>query len=62
MMCQVVINDENVTTGFHEVFRDTGRSIGSDVGESGGVVPCDDDDGVFHRFVLAQNRNGFGHC
>ena len=50
MLGEVVVDDEDVPAGFHEVFGDAGRGIGGDVGKSGRVVTLDDDDdGVFHR-------------
>ena len=61
MVGKVVVDDEHVPAGFHKVFRDAGRGVGSDVGESGRVVAFrHDDDGVFHCAFLAQVGNDLG--
>ncbi len=61
MVGQVVVHDQHVTALLHEIFRDAGRGIRRDVGQAGRVVALGhDDDGVFHRAVLAQVRDGLG--
>ena len=59
---EVVVNDQHVATRFHEVLRNAGRGIGSDIGKTGCVVALgDDDDGVIHRALLPQNGHDLRH-
>ena len=51
---EVVVDDQHVAARLHEVLRDAGRGVGSDVGEPGRVVALGHDhDGVVHRALLA---------
>ena len=59
---EVVVDDQHVASRFHEMLRDAGRGVGSDVGEAGRVVALGhDDDGVIHRALLPQGRDGLRH-
>ena len=59
---EVVVNDQHIAPGFHEMLRDAGGGVRGDVGEPGRVVALGDDhDGVFHRAFLAKVGHGLGH-
>ena len=61
MVGEVVVNDEHVPARFHEMLRDAGRGVGSDVGESRRVVAFGhDDDGVIHGAFFAQVGDDLG--
>ena len=62
MLREVVVDDEHVAPLFHEVLRDAGRGVGSDVGEAWRVVALGHDhDGVLHRPLLPQVGDGLRH-
>src|SRR5664279_4761624 len=62
VLCEVVINDQYVAARFHEMFRDAGRSIRSNVGETRWLVAFGHhDNGVIHRTLFPQYGHGFGN-
>ena len=62
MLGQVVVDDQHITAGFHEVLGNAGCCIRRDVGQAGRLVAFGDDDhGVVHRILVAQRRDHFGH-
>ena len=61
VMGEVVVDDEHIPAGFHEMLCDAGRGIGGDVGEPRRVVAFGhDDDGVIHRAFVAQVGDDLG--
>jgi hypothetical protein len=63
MLREVVVDDEHVAPGLHEVLRDAGCGVGGGVGETGRVVALGHDhDGVFHRALLLKDGHSLGHC
>ena len=59
---QVVIDDQHVPTRFHEVLRNAGRGVRSDVGEPWRLVALGHDHhGVVHRALLPQDSHGLRH-
>src|SRR5580658_4618177 len=62
---QIVVDDENIASRFHEVFCDTGRSIGRNVGQAWRIVAfADHDDTKVHRPSGSKfgDRFGYGRC
>ena len=58
-MCEVVVDDQHISTRFHERFRNAGRGVRSDIGKTRRVVAFrDDDHGVIHRAIFPQGRHG----
>ena len=58
-MSEVVVDDQHVSARFHERFRDAGRGVRSDVGETRRVVAFShDDNGVIHRAIFPQGCHG----
>src|ERR1700685_1260752 len=54
---EIVVHDQYIAAGFHEVLRDTRGRVGSDVRQPGGVASlAHHDDGVGHCTVGAQIR------
>ena len=62
MLRQVVVDDQHVAAGFHEVLGDGGRGVRRDVRQARRVVALGDDDhGVSRAHALsAQNRHHLG--
>src|ERR1035438_1690860 len=59
---EVVIDDQHVPTRFHEVLRNAGRGVRSDVGEPWRLVALGHDHhGVVHRALLPQDSHGLRH-
>src|ERR1035438_2553536 len=59
---KIVVNDEDVTPFFHEVFRDAGRRIWRDIDKAGRIVVLDDNcHGVFHCSLFAQVSHYLGY-
>ena len=55
---EVVVDDQHIASRLHEMLRDAGRGVRSDIGEARRVVAlCHDDDGVVHRPLLPQHRH-----
>ena len=56
---EVVINNQNIAPSLHEMFGNTGRRIGCDIGEPWWAVALrHDNHGVRHRTLLPQDCNG----
>ncbi len=61
VVSEIVVNDEHVPARLHEMLRDAGRRVGSDVGEPRRVVAFGhDDDRVIHRAFFAQGGDNLG--
>ena len=59
VMREIVVNDQHVAARFHEMLRDAGRGVRSDVSEARRVVALGhDDDGVIHRALFPQGCHG----
>ena len=55
---EIVVDDQHIASRFHEMLRDAGRGVRSDIGEARRVVALrHDDDGVVHRPFLPQHRH-----
>ena len=62
-MREVVVNNQHIAARFHEIFRDAGRGVRSDVSEAGRVVAFGHDhDGVIHRALFPQSGDSLGHA
>ena len=62
VMGEIIIDDEHVAPGLHEMLGDAGRGVRRDVGEPRRVVALGhDDDGVVHRVLLSEGRHRLGH-
>ena len=62
VMREVVVNDQHVAARFHEMLRDAGRGVRSDVGETRRVVALGHDhDGVIQRALFPQDGHGLRH-
>ena len=60
---EVVVDDQHIATRFHEMLRDAGRGIRSDVGKAGRVIALGHDhDGVIHRALLPQVGHHLRHA
>ena len=61
MLGEVVVDDQGVAAGLHELLAHRGAGEGGDVLERSRVGGRgDDDDGVIHRAVLFQDPHGLG--
>ena len=59
---EIVVDDQHVAAGFHEVLGDAGRGVRRDVRQARRVVALGhDDDRVVHRALLAQGGHGLRH-
>ena len=59
---EVVVNNQHIAARFHEMLRDAGRGVRSDVGKTWRVVTLGhDNDGVIHRALLPQDGDGLCH-
>ena len=62
MLCQVVVNNQHIASGLHEILRHTGRRIGCYVAQPGRIItPADNDHGVIERSPVAQGRDHLGN-
>ena len=61
MLSEIVVDDQHVAAGFHEILRDTGRGVRCDVSETGRfVTAAHHDNGIFKRIFLAQDCDRLG--
>ena len=61
VLCEIVVNDQDVAARFHERFRDAGRGVGRDVFQTRRIVTFGDHHHcVIHRALLAEIGNRLG--
>src|ERR1035438_4027295 len=62
MMSQIVVDNKDIASLFHEVFCNAGSRIRRDVDEAGRIIVFyDNDNGVVHRTLLVEVSHYFSH-